>query len=62
MHYFDTGYDHGLAWYRGHFPLRRTAAAVRRAASGYAPMTVESSPYYMFHPLAAERIAATCPA
>ena len=28
MHYFDTGYDHGLAWYQGHFPLRARAAAV----------------------------------
>ena len=22
VHYFDTGYEHDLAWYRGHFPLR----------------------------------------
>jgi hypothetical protein len=55
VHYFDTGYDHGLAWYRGHFPLQARAALVRRAA-GATPLTFESSPYYMFHPLAAQRI------
>ena len=55
VHYFDTGYDHGLAWYQGHFPLRARAAAVRRA-TGETPLTFESSPYYLFHPLAAARI------
>ena len=33
VHYFDTGYDHGLAWYQGHFPLRarrRSGPASRR--------------------------------
>jgi Sulfotransferase domain len=59
-HYFDTGYQHGPAWYRGHFPLRVTA---RRAAPapGRLPITGESSPYYMFHPLAGQRIAADLP-
>jgi hypothetical protein len=55
VHYFDTGYDHGLAWYQGHFPLRARAAAVRRA-TGETPLAFESSPYYLFHPLAAARI------
>ena len=31
VHYFDTGYDHSLAWYQGHFPLRAHAARVERA-------------------------------
>jgi hypothetical protein len=59
-HYFDTGYGHGPAWYRGHFPLHVTA---RRAAPapGRLPITGESSPYYMFHPLAGQRIAADLP-
>jgi Sulfotransferase domain len=59
-HYFDTGYGHGPAWYRGHFPLQVTA---RRAAPapGRRPITGESSPYYMFHPLAGQRIAADLP-
>ncbi len=60
VHYFDTGYGHGLSWYQGHFPLK---AQARRAArtSGVAPLTFESSPYYMFHPLAATRIAHDLP-
>ena len=60
IHYFDTDYDKGMAWYRAHFPLRRTASAVERR-TGVRPLTFESSPYYMFHPLAAERIAADLP-
>ena len=59
VHYFDTGYDHGPAWYRGHFPLLATAR--RAAVDGRLPITGESSPYYMFHPLAAPRIAADLP-
>ena len=55
VHYFDTGYPRGMGWYRAHFPLRATAARVQRR-TGVRPITVESSPYYMFHPLAAERI------
>jgi hypothetical protein len=60
IHYFDTGYDHGLPWYQGHFPLR-TRAALTRRATGDVPLTFESSPYYMFHPLAAERISRDLP-
>ncbi|MFY9934459.1 MAG: sulfotransferase [Streptosporangiaceae bacterium] len=60
VHYFDTGYEHGPAWYRGHFPLRAKAARVQRA-TGEQPLTFESSPYYMFHPLAAQRISRDLP-
>jgi hypothetical protein len=55
VHYFDNAYDRGMAWYRSHFPLRVRARFAARAA-GAAPMAFESSPYYMLHPLAAERI------
>ncbi len=58
-HYFDTGYGHGPAWYRGHFPL--LASARRAAVDGQLPITGESSPYYLFHPLAGQRIAADLP-
>jgi hypothetical protein len=60
VHYFDESYGRGIGWYRGHFPLR---ARARRAAGpgGAAGMTFESSPYYMFHPLAAQRIARDLP-
>jgi hypothetical protein len=60
IHYFDTGYGHGMGWYQGHFPLRARAALTRRA-TGEEPLTFESSPYYMFHPLAAERISVELP-
>lgn len=55
VHYFDTDYDKGMAWYKAHFPLQRSADKVERDL-GVRPLTFESSPYYMFHPLAAERI------
>jgi len=57
VHYFDMAYDKGPAWYRGHFPL----AAPARLRRGRLPITGESSPYYMFHPLAPARIAADLP-
>ncbi len=60
VHFFDVSYRRGLSWYRCHFPL--TAVARRTAsASGVSPVAFESSPYYMFHPLAAERIARDLP-
>ena len=43
VHYFDTGYDHGLAWYQGHFPLRARAAAARRV-TGDEPADVRVQP------------------
>ncbi len=60
VHFFDTSFLRGLAWYRGHFPTRLW---VRSAAGrvGCPAVTGESSPYYMFHPLAPERIASTLP-
>jgi Sulfotransferase domain len=55
VHFFDNKYQRGLAWYQSHFPLMMRA---RRAArgTGTAPVAFEASPYYMFHPLAPERI------
>ncbi|AIY19076.1 sulfotransferase [Pimelobacter simplex] len=50
--YFDDGYRHGRRWYRAHFPLRRSARD---------RITFECSGYYLFHPLAAERIARDLP-
>jgi hypothetical protein len=60
VHYFDNHYDRGMGWYKAHFPL--TVGARRTGQQlGYQPLTFESSPYYMFHPLAAERIARDLP-
>ena len=60
VHYFDNAYGRGRAWYQSHFPLM---AAARRAGrrDGPAPPAFESSPYYMFHPCAPERIAHDLP-
>jgi hypothetical protein len=57
--YFDVGYDHPWSWYHGHFPVAAVAAA--RTARVGRPMTFDSSGYYMFHPLAADRIAMRLP-
>ncbi len=60
VHYFDVDYERGMPWYLGHFPLLPRARAVQRRL-GHPPITGESSPYYMFHPLAPERIARDLP-
>jgi hypothetical protein len=61
VHYFDIGYAHGPAWYRGHFPTRRAVARQSAAIGGMPIQTFESSPYYMYHPLAPARIGADLP-
>ncbi len=60
VHYFDTNYPRGLNWYRAHFPLTFTAQRARKR-TGSDVVTFESSPYYLFHPLAAQRIASDLP-
>lgn len=60
VHYFDMNYGRGIGWYAAHFPLSR-AARWLAASVDIAPVTFESSPYYMFHPLAAARIARDLP-
>jgi hypothetical protein len=60
VHYFDGGlnarldtYQEGQEWYRAHFPMRATLGQRRIAG--------EASPFYIFHPLVAERIASLLP-
>jgi Sulfotransferase domain. len=50
VHYFDVNYERGEAWYRAHFG--------RREQSG---LNLDSSPYYLRHPLAAARAQALVP-
>ncbi len=59
-HYFDINWSRGERWYRSHFPTRAAVARAERHL-GYRPVVGEASPYYMFHPLAPERVAATAP-
>ena len=60
VHYFDTNYHRGPAWYRAHFPLRDTVGRVA-ARYGVPGQVFESSPYYLYHPHAPSRIAADLP-
>ena len=59
-HFFDIHWSEGEQWYRSHFPTRAAMARAERRL-GYRPVVGEASPYYMFHPLAPERVAATAP-
>lgn len=59
IHYFDTRYHRSMRWYRSHFPTAPTLTARARRTGG--SFTAEASPYYLFHPLAAERVAARLP-
>jgi hypothetical protein len=60
VHYFSLYYAKGHSWYRGHFPtvLRREYA---RRRYGRDLITGESTPYYMFHPHALQRIKSFLP-
>lgn len=60
LHYFDLHYDLGAEWYRSRFPTRSSLdRAARRLGSR--PKVGEASPYYLFHPLVPERVAADLP-
>ncbi len=53
IHFFDYKFSKGLRWYRLHFPLKWSTRKPK--------LTGEATPYYMFHPLAPERIARILP-
>ena len=57
VRYFDLNYYRPASWYYGHFPLRAAA----RHSRGRQAVTFEASGYYLFHPLAAERMASEIP-
>lgn len=59
INYFDMNYSRGERWYRAHFPLALNA--LRRTHPRQSKATFEASGYYMFHPLAPERIARDLP-
>jgi hypothetical protein len=61
VHYFDIAYRKGPGWYRGHFPTRRSADRQSSRVGVTTVHTFESSPYYLYHPLAAGRIATDLP-
>ena len=60
VHFFDQTYGRGLDWYKAHF--RRVDAADRLSRrTGASCLTFEATPYYIFHPAIAERIAQCLP-
>jgi hypothetical protein len=61
VHWFDTGYDRPLSWYRSHFPTSMGRHLVQRRV-GHRPITGEGSPYYLFHPHVAGRLHRHMPA
>jgi hypothetical protein len=60
VHYFDDAYQRQIGWYRAHFPMAAHARWIERS-TGTSPIAFEATPYYMFHPLAGERIARDLP-
>ncbi|MFI5343632.1 MAG: sulfotransferase domain-containing protein [Chlamydiales bacterium] len=51
IHFFDNHFNQGLNWYKNHFSKRPSPEYV----------IGDKSPYYLFHPLAPQRVAATFP-
>ena len=56
VHFFDTNFDRGLAWYRSHFPTMLARMSSRRAW-----VVGEASPYYLYHPHAPRRARRVVP-
>ena len=61
VHFFDENFDKGLNWYRRFFPTLAHKVVDLTVKKKQRLLTGEASPYYMFHPLAAKRIAAIIP-
>lgn len=53
VHFFDVNYSQGINWYRAFFP--------ECSEESPAQITGEASPYYMFHPLVADRMQEQIP-
>lgn len=58
--YFDLNYWRGDNWYRSHFPTD-VGRAKHLQRTGRPAVAGEANPYYMFHPLAPERIKGDYP-
>lgn len=59
-HFFDTHYRRGENWYRSYLPTRWARQRAAEVLGGRVAVG-EASPYYLFHPLAAERAARMVP-
>lgn len=60
VRYFDANFFRGIDWYRSHFSTVAYRTYLRHRHGGPV-LTGEASPYYLFHPAAAERAAQAVP-
>jgi hypothetical protein len=60
IHFFDINHPNGVNWYRSHFEVGRRRK-LRSLVAGRRLVTVDASPYYLFHPLAASRCSQLLP-
>lgn len=60
LNFFDIGFQRGNLWYRSYFPTAFYKTYKERIYNQNT-ITGEATPQYLFHPLAAERIAQTLP-
>ncbi len=60
IHYFDTSYHQSLSWYLAHF-ASQSERDTHEAKIGQKAIVGEASPYYMYHPAGAERMAKAIP-
>jgi hypothetical protein len=59
VHYFDINYGKGSRWYASNFPTRKYAE--QQAGSSAQYLSFETTPYYLYHPLAPARAAQMLP-
>ena len=60
VRYFDESFANGVDWYRSHFATGAYRDFLRRRHGGPV-LSGEASPYYLFHPAAAERASRVVP-
>lgn len=55
LHFFSSLYDFGIDWYKSNFPLKSEKKSLQKKLQ-HKILTGEGTPYYIFHPLAPQRI------
>lgn len=60
-HFFDLNFHRGTSWYRRRFPFATLSTSRPVLQPGRRYMRGEATPYYLFHPLAAQRLASILP-
>lgn len=59
-YFFDVNYSRGTSWYHGHFPTKISHRLAERKA-GKELIVGEATPYYLYHPHAAQRAFSEAP-